>query len=63
MENMFDLMRESNDVKDSPGAPELLVRRGAVEFKHVSFGYGPEKLVLKNINFKIPPGNTVALVR
>ncbi|KAL4715897.1 hypothetical protein ACJJTC_013197 [Scirpophaga incertulas] len=62
MENMFDLMRVDSDVTDAAGAPDLLVRRGAIEFKHVSFGYGPEKLVLNNISFKVPPGNTVALV-
>ncbi|GBP92675.1 ATP-binding cassette sub-family B member 6, mitochondrial [Eumeta japonica] len=62
MENMFDLMRVDSDVQDLPGAPELLVRRGAVEFRNVSFGYGPERLVLKCVNFKIAPGTTVALV-
>lgn len=63
MENMFDLMRVQSDVCDAIGAPDLLVRRGAVEFKHVSFGYGPERLVLNNISFKVAPGSTVALVR
>ncbi|XP_075977677.1 ABC transporter ATP-binding protein/permease Hmt-1 isoform X2 [Anticarsia gemmatalis] len=62
MENMFDLMRVESNVCDAIGAPDLLVRRGAVEFKHVSFGYGPERLVLNNISFKVPPGSTVALV-
>ncbi|XP_063825603.1 ATP-binding cassette sub-family B member 6 [Ostrinia nubilalis] len=62
MENMFDLMRVDSDVRDAVGAPDLVVRRGAVEFKHVSFGYGPERLVLNNISFKVPPGSTVALV-
>ncbi|CAG4971826.1 unnamed protein product [Colias eurytheme] len=62
MENMFDLMRVDSDVKDALGAPELLVRRGGIEFKHVSFGYGPERLVLNNISFKVAPGSTVALV-
>ncbi|CAH0585678.1 unnamed protein product [Chrysodeixis includens] len=62
MENMFDLMRVDSDVRDALGAPDLLVRRGAVEFKHVSFGYGPERLVLNNVSFKVPPGSTVALV-
>ncbi|XP_049873404.1 ATP-binding cassette sub-family B member 6 [Pectinophora gossypiella] len=62
MENMFDLMREDSDVKDAPGAPELAVRRGGVEFKHVSFGYGPERLVLNNVSFRVAPGSTVALV-
>nr|XP_026499703.1 ATP-binding cassette sub-family B member 6, mitochondrial [Vanessa tameamea]XP_026499704.1 ATP-binding cassette sub-family B member 6, mitochondrial [Vanessa tameamea] len=62
MENMFDLMRVDSDVCDAPGAPELLVRRGGLEFKHVSFGYGPERLVLNNVTFKVAPGSTVALV-
>lgn len=62
MENMFDLMGVDSDVKDAPGAPDLLARRGGIEFKHVSFGYGPERLVLKNVSFKVPPGTTVALV-
>ncbi|CAG9102471.1 unnamed protein product [Plutella xylostella] len=62
MENMFDLMRVDSDVKDAAGAPELRVRGGAVEFKHVSFGYGPEKLILKNVSFKVAAGTTVALV-
>lgn len=63
MENMFDLMRVDSDVRDAAGAPDLLVRRGGLEFKHVSFGYGPERLVLKNVSFKVAPGSTVALVR
>ncbi|CAH0398324.1 unnamed protein product [Chilo suppressalis] len=62
MENMFDLMRVDSDVKDMPGAPDLLVRRGAIEFKDVSFGYGPERLVLNNVSFTVPSGSTVALV-
>lgn len=62
MENMFDLMRVDSDVRDAAGAPDLLVRRGGLEFKHVSFGYGPERLVLKNVSFKVAPGSTVALV-
>lgn len=62
MENMFDLMRVDSDVKDAPGAPQLMVRRGGIEFKHASFGYGPERLVLSNVSFKVPPGSTVALV-
>ncbi|XP_053609540.1 ATP-binding cassette sub-family B member 6 [Plodia interpunctella] len=62
MENMFDLMKVDNDVKDAAGAPALLLRRGGLEFKHVCFGYGPEKLILNNVSFKVAPGTTVALV-
>jgi ABC-type transport system involved in Fe-S cluster assembly fused permease/ATPase subunit len=62
MENMFDLMREEQEVVDAPGAGPLSVKRGIVEFHNVSFGYVPDRLVLKNISFTVPAGKTVALV-
>lgn len=62
MENMFDLFHQKTDVKDAPGAPDLLIRRGGIEFRNVSFGYSPEKLILKNVSFTVPPGKTIALV-
>ena len=33
-----------------------------IEFKNVSFGYGPDNLILKGIDLTIPKGKTVALV-
>jgi ATP-binding cassette subfamily B protein len=33
-----------------------------VEFNHVSFGYDPERLVLRDVNFVAEPGQMVALV-
>ncbi|XP_032669013.1 ATP-binding cassette sub-family B member 6, mitochondrial [Odontomachus brunneus] len=62
MENMFELLREEQEVIDAPGAGLLDVKRGQVEFSNVSFGYSHEKLVLRNISFTVPAGKTVALV-
>lgn len=62
MENMFDLLREEQDVIDAPGAGPLIIKRGQVEFSNVSFSHTPEKIILKNINFVAPAGKTVALV-
>lgn len=62
MENMFDLLREDQEVIDAPNAGPITVKRGAVEFNNVSFGYLPERLVLKNVTFSVPPGKTIALV-
>lgn len=62
MENMFDLLREDQDVIDAPGAPDLAVVRGGVDFSNVCFGYTPERVVLKNVSFSVPPGKTVAFV-
>ena len=62
MENMFDLLRQGQEIIDAPGAGPLVIDEGEVEFTNVSFGYSPEKIVLKNISFVVPPGKTVALV-
>ncbi len=50
------------DVQDKPDALDLAEIDGSVEFRDVSFGYVPDQPVLKNISFKIAPGETVALV-
>jgi len=35
---------------------------GKIEFRNVSFGYDPKRLILKDVNFTIEPGQTVAFV-
>lgn len=62
MENMFELLREEQEVIDAPGAGPLIVKRGQVEFNNVSFGYVGEKTILKNVTFTVPAGKTVAIV-
>lgn len=62
MENMFDLLREEQEVIDAPGAGPLIIKHGQVEFSNVTFSYTPEKIILKNISFVVPAGKTVALV-
>lgn len=62
MENMFDLLREEQEVIDAPGAGQLSAIRGSIDFSNVTFGYSPEKFVLRNVSFTVPAGKTVALV-
>ncbi len=51
------------DVSDKQGAVELTRDMdGSVEFKNVTFGYRQNQPVLKNISFRVNPGETVALV-
>lgn len=38
------------------------IRRGKIEFRHVTFGYDSKKPVLKDISFTVQPGQTVAFV-
>lgn len=50
------LIADRNDAVDMPEK-----FKGEIEFKNVSFGFGRKK-VLNNINFKIKPGETVAIM-
>lgn len=50
-------------ITDKPGAVALTgAMDGSVEFRDVVFGYHPDRPVLKNVSFKVNPGETVALV-
>ena len=61
-ERVFEVMDELPETADLPDAIENKVVRGEVEFREVSFGYKPEEPVIKNINFHVFPGQTVAIV-
>ena len=51
------------DIVDAPDAKALLGDMdGSVEFRDVVFGYNPNHPVLKNVSFKVNPGETVALI-
>ncbi|ALC45884.1 Hmt-1, partial [Drosophila busckii] len=62
MENMFDLLRENEEIVDAPGCAQLLTAGGSIDFSNVTFGYTPEKLVLRNVSFSVPAGKTLAIV-
>ena len=61
-ERVFEIMDEDEEVKDTIGVQELTNPQGEVEFCNVSFSYNTDRPVLKNINFKVSPGEVVALV-
>jgi ATP-binding cassette subfamily B protein len=62
MERMFGLLDEHAEVRDAPGAKSLQARGGEVRFEHVSFSYNPDRPILDDIDFLIPPGRTLAVV-
>ena len=62
IERIFELLDEKDDITDKPDAVELPPIRGHVRFNHVNFSYEPENPVLKDIDFTITPGMTVAIV-
>jgi ATP-binding cassette subfamily B protein len=62
VEAMFDLLEVPEEVQDKPGAPDLVVRDGAVRFEDVIFHYDVERPILKGVSFEVPAGQTVAIV-
>jgi ATP-binding cassette subfamily B protein len=63
LERIFTLMDEPEGVQDVPDAEELPTKiAGSVEFDHVSFAYVPDTWVLKDISFRIEPGERIAFV-
>ncbi len=62
MEAMFRLLYQPQEVKDKPGAKDLVVSGGEIRFDNVVFSYDPERIVLKGISFTVPAGKTVAVV-
>ncbi|MEO0683914.1 MAG: ABC transporter ATP-binding protein [Cyanobacteria bacterium J06649_11] len=61
-ERILDIFDTVPDIRDSRFAIDTPNLSGCIEFDNVSFGYSPEKTILKNINFKVKPGQRVALV-
>jgi ATP-binding cassette subfamily B protein len=62
IERMFALLDRPQEIRDAPDAPPLTVRGGEVRFEQVSFSYDPERSILHDVDFSIPPGKTVAVV-
>ncbi len=62
LERIFETMNEPAVIEDAPNAYALPPVQGTVEFDHVSFGYEPGQLVLKDINFMANPGESIAFV-
>jgi ATP-binding cassette, subfamily B, bacterial len=61
-ERLFELLRERPEIVDPPGAPPLRAGPGEIVFDHVSFHYEPERAVLVDLNLRIDPGTTLAVV-
>jgi ATP-binding cassette subfamily B protein/subfamily B ATP-binding cassette protein MsbA len=58
----FEVLDHADDVADAPGARPIERARGEIAFENVSFGYTPERLILRDVNLRIAPGQTVAFV-
>lgn len=61
-QRIFEVLDVPITIRDNSAATTLPRNRNDIEFKNVSFGYEPDRQILKNINFYVASGETVALV-
>ncbi|MDH7568666.1 MAG: ABC transporter ATP-binding protein, partial [Armatimonadota bacterium] len=62
MERIWEVMDAEPAVAEKPDAITLPPLKGHVVLEDVSFGYDPDRLVLKHINLEVLPGQMIALV-
>lgn len=61
-ERVFEFLGESEESpeSESPVLPDRI--EGRVAFEHVRFGYDPEKIIIRDFNASVEPGQRVAIV-
>ena len=63
VERIGELMEQPLEIVEAPNARPLdALGRGEVIFENVSFNYRPDESILRNLSFRIAPGEHVALV-
>ncbi len=61
-ERVFAVMDEAPETPDAEDALDMPEMRGDVIFENVTFGYNPDKVILKNISLYAHPGQKIAFV-
>ena len=58
----IEVVETPSDIQDKPGAPDICVEHGQIEYLDVHFSYDGEKEILRGLDLTIDAGKTVALV-
>ncbi len=59
---IFEYFDMPVEIKNAPDAIVPAEANGNVIFKNVQFSYNPERQILKNVNFELKSGNSIAIV-
>ncbi|ALE03991.1 ABCB family ABC transporter ATP-binding protein/permease [Bartonella ancashensis] len=62
IEAMFELLGTQQEVVDKPYAKPLVISNGTIRFNKVKFSYDSVRPILKEVDFEVPGGKTVAIV-
>lgn len=62
MDDLIRLFQHEPEIRDAPAAVALTVTRGELRFEQVSFRYQPDRQILFDVSFTVPPGQKLAVV-
>jgi ATP-binding cassette subfamily B protein len=62
LRSAFELLETKPEIVERPGAVALERVRGAIAFEHVDFAYRGRRGTLKDVSFRVAPGQCVAIV-
>ena len=61
-QRIFEVIDRKTDVPESENPVVIKKMQGVVELKNVTFSYEPNRTILKNVSFKVNPGEMIGLV-
>lgn len=61
-ERVFEFLEEKEMANEANLADEVVNKAGNIEFKHVKFGYNPDRLIIKDFNLSAKSGQKIAIV-
>ncbi|AFL74405.1 fused permease/ATPase component of ABC transporter involved in Fe-S cluster assembly [Thiocystis violascens DSM 198] len=62
MDLVFKLLERTPEIQDRPTARPLRLDQGGIRFERVDFHYQPERAILRDLDFRIEPGQKLAVV-
>jgi len=61
-ERVLEILEETDEIPERADALRVTMPRGHVEFSHVRFGYKEDAILMHDMNIKVEPGQTIAIV-
>ncbi|MFO7612427.1 MAG: ABC transporter ATP-binding protein [Clostridia bacterium] len=61
-ERVFEILDEEEEIQEKEAAVVIENPRGDVSVEHVEFGYGPEDILMKDMNLSVRQGRKIAIV-
>jgi len=62
LERIYEIIDAPVDVEDGSDAREIIIEKGEVEFRNVTFGYVKDRPALNNVSFTVNPGERIAIL-